>query len=263
MGTAPITKNRIYKLCKSNTKGMKPIAKNIIVTDEQGNEYEATYPKRAKGLVKNGRARFVSDNIICLACPPNKFLEDIKMLNINIAPEDVAMRMTEEINKALEQNPTADVGEIVRETIEKQVEAETATEESPASSEKLSMNYVLGQIERIINDTQYLHEIIGKLGEMENANGPGDIVGQAKAEALSNVVKCRETTNQQLLRIYEKMYDDLKGINKNELSDEVLQFKQVCEIIKATQTDIAADATIRHIAQQMFVKPGTEIVKLA
>ena len=32
---------------------MTPIEKNVIVVDEQGNEYEATYPKRAKGLVKN------------------------------------------------------------------------------------------------------------------------------------------------------------------------------------------------------------------
>ena len=60
---------------------MTPIEKNIIVVDEQGNEYEATYPKRAKGLVKNGRARFVDENKICLACPPGKFLEEEKMSN--------------------------------------------------------------------------------------------------------------------------------------------------------------------------------------
>ncbi len=59
---------------------MTPIEKNIIVVDEQGREYEATYPKRAKGLVKNGRARFVDENKICLACPPDNFeTEDIKM----------------------------------------------------------------------------------------------------------------------------------------------------------------------------------------
>ena len=53
--------------------------KNIIVVDEQGNQYEATYPKRAKGLVKNGRARFVDDHTICLACPPDVDLEDKTM----------------------------------------------------------------------------------------------------------------------------------------------------------------------------------------
>ena len=67
---------------------MIPIEKNIVVVDEQGNEYEATYPKRAKGLVKNGRARFINENTICLACPPNVELEDKIMsentVNVNV-----------------------------------------------------------------------------------------------------------------------------------------------------------------------------------
>ena len=63
---------------------MTPIEKNIIVVDEQGNEYEATYPKRAKGLVKNGRARFIDENTICLACPPNTELEDKNMSKITL-----------------------------------------------------------------------------------------------------------------------------------------------------------------------------------
>ena len=67
---------------------MIPIVKNIIVVDEQGNEYEATYPKRAKGLVKNGRAHFIDENTICLACPPDTKLEDKNMsentVNVNV-----------------------------------------------------------------------------------------------------------------------------------------------------------------------------------
>ena len=46
--------------------------KNISVIDMQGTVYEATWPKRAKGLVKKGRARFVDENTICLACPPDQ-----------------------------------------------------------------------------------------------------------------------------------------------------------------------------------------------
>lgn len=38
---------------------------------------------------------------------------------------------------------------------------------------------------------------------------PGDIAGQAKATAIGDVVRCREATNQQALRFYEKLYDDL------------------------------------------------------
>ena len=64
--------------------------KNVIVVDEQGNEYEATYPKRAKGLVKKGRARFVDENTICLACPPNEYLEDKEMSeNTNVTDNTV------------------------------------------------------------------------------------------------------------------------------------------------------------------------------
>ena len=59
---------------------MTPIEKNVIVVDEQGNILEATYPKRAKGLVKKGRARFISESMICLACPPRK-MEENEMSN--------------------------------------------------------------------------------------------------------------------------------------------------------------------------------------
>lgn len=53
--------------------------KTVRVIDEQGNLLEATYPKRAKGLVKHGRARFVDEQTICLTCPPDRFLEETKM----------------------------------------------------------------------------------------------------------------------------------------------------------------------------------------
>ena len=58
---------------------MAPIEKNIHVVDERGVVYEATWPRRARGLVKRGRARFLSEDTICLACPPNDDLEDTEM----------------------------------------------------------------------------------------------------------------------------------------------------------------------------------------
>ena len=95
----PITKNYIGKK-QINTKGATPIEKNVIVVDEQGNEYEATYPKRAKGLVKNGRARFVDENKICLACPPDKTLEENNMSN-NISNNQIFNQIAE-LQKSLE-----------------------------------------------------------------------------------------------------------------------------------------------------------------
>ena len=73
------------------------MTKNISVVDTQGNIYEATYPKRAKGLVKKGRARFVDETTICLARPPYHTEDetmDEKKTNIP-APEDKAMHLDE------------------------------------------------------------------------------------------------------------------------------------------------------------------------
>lgn len=147
---------------------MIPIEKNIIVVDEQGNYYEATYPKRAKGLVKNGRARFIDENTICLACPPYDM-------------EDNNMSSNTE-NMAIETKPT----------------------------EKLTMDYVLEQIEKIATETEYLHNAISELSKT-NSIGPGDVGTQEKAHALGEIVTSREHTNQRLLSLYEKMYDDLKS----------------------------------------------------
>jgi len=80
--------------------------KNIIVVDEQGNRYEATYPKRAKGLVKNGRARFIDNNTICLACPPNELdLEDNDMSEniVNTAEKPTISYILEQLDKIVSQ----------------------------------------------------------------------------------------------------------------------------------------------------------------
>ena len=82
---------------------MIPIEKNITVVDEKGNEYEATYPKRAKGLVKNGRAHFIGENRICLMRPPNSKSEDNNMSD-NIGTEKFTIDyILEQISKLQEQ----------------------------------------------------------------------------------------------------------------------------------------------------------------
>lgn len=74
--------------------------------------------------------------------------------------------------------------------------------------------YILMQIAALQKETAYLHEAIGKLSEMGDGDSgspgsPGNLQGQAKAMAFETIVQCRETTHQQLLRMYEKMYDNL------------------------------------------------------
>ena len=142
--------------------------KNIEVVDENGNVYEPTWPKRAKGLVKNGRARFVSENKICLACPPDTKTEDEEMSS-NIFGE-------------------------------------------------MTVADILTRINNIINQTSYIGEACEALksmgdGDSGDCGSPGNLLGQAKAEALGAIVASREVTNQQILKLYEKMYDDMIRLN--------------------------------------------------
>ena len=132
--------------------------KNIIVVDEQGNQYEATYPKRAKGLVKNGRARFVDNHTICLVCPPDVDLEDKTM----------------------------------------------------SENKEISIAYLLEQIEKIAAQTDYLNVAIEKLTKLEYCAPECGSPPDERAKALGDIVRCRETTNQQLIAFYQKLYEDLK-----------------------------------------------------
>ncbi len=167
-----ITKNRANAV----KQGVTPIEKNVKIVDNNNVIYGATYPKRARGLVKKGRARFIDENTICMPRPAG---------------------ITED----------SDMSEI-----QKKQEATTAAEIKPETP-VLSIEYLLVQIAKIADQADYINGVISELRQMETGTMCGDIAGQSKAAALSDVVKCRETTNQQLLRLYEKMYDDLKPDN--------------------------------------------------
>ncbi len=51
--------------------------KTIKLIDSDGNDIGLTYPKRAKGLIKSGRAHMISDGVICMLDTPREdILED-------------------------------------------------------------------------------------------------------------------------------------------------------------------------------------------
>lgn len=172
------------------------MTKNIIVVDEHGKKYGTTYLKRAKGLVKQGRARFLAHNMLCLmhcpACPPEQNLEEKNMSEQTIENSAAENSMAGNEKENMEQG-----------------------------GGKYSMEYCLEQIERIGHQTEYLNQVIAELRQMDNDSSSGE-----KAIALSDIVKCRETTNQQMLRFYERMYDDLKG---PKMVDTVSQKSQLQE----------------------------------
>ncbi len=169
--------------------------KNVRVIDEQGNEYEATYPKRAKGLVKNGRARFIDEHTICLACPPDT------------------------INDNLEEN--------------KMEEKKT-----------LTVKDIFDAIGQLRSETAYLNNALSTLSEIPchgtgHPGSPGDVGAQAKASAIAEIVRCRETTNQQMISFYERIYNDIVNAEMFAVKADVIQksFRDLMTCRACTELD--------------------------
>lgn len=137
--------------------------KNITVLDMQGKVCGATYPRRAKGLVKKGRARFAGERTICLVCPPHQSEED---------------RMDQ-----IQTGSTA--AEETLESIEKAAQLDAA--------------YLVEEIDRIVNNTDYLTAALRELQHLE---------GEA-AVAAGNMIEARERTNQRMIDMLEKLMGKL------------------------------------------------------
>lgn len=181
--------------------------KCVQVTDEAGNRYEATYPKRARGLVKHGRARFTdeSQTAIILTCPPNQ----------NMILEDHTMN---------EQIKNTEV-------------TESAVVEAPAT-EKYTYEYALKQIELITNQVDHIHLAISELGSLHNEVTPTGGSARFVADGIADVVKCRETTAQKLIDFYAKMYDDLKPRTQMQTANRVEFMEWVRSCIAASEPGI-------------------------
>lgn len=158
------------------------MTKNVIIIDEQGNQYGSTYPKRAKGLIKSGRARFVDNNTICLACPPKVNLEEHKMTE-NIPA----------VNNSQEN---------ISDTAVKTISAETPS--------IITAELLLKKLDEIQNNSGYLNQAFDTIEKIPQSSGADGESAGAKAAAVADIVRCRETTNQKLIELYSKMYDSIK-----------------------------------------------------
>lgn len=158
---------------------MRPIAKNIIVVDEFGKKYTSTYAKRAKGLVKNGRARWLDGNTICLVCPP-----DI----LNLEDDDMS-------NNA-----------------ENMETINTVCEKEELKNEQLAVTTVdiLNRIDMIIAQGNDLQNVVTQIQNLPINDSPyGGEDGAQRAKAISSIYTTRETTNQKLIDLLNKMYNDI------------------------------------------------------
>ena len=163
------------------TNNTSPASLKIEVVDSSGKIIGRTYEKRAKGLVKKGRARFTDENRITLL-PSEDAHEYI---------ETEGYKMDERIN-------TENIENISEENSQYTIES------------------VMQCMKKILDDTQYIKDAIFNVteipsGDAGDCGSPGDIAGKAKAEAISTIVRERENTNQKLIDFYNKVYNDLKA----------------------------------------------------
>lgn len=143
--------------------------KCMTVIDLQGNVYEPTYPKRAKGLVKKGRARFVDENTICLTCPP-----DVR--------EEIVMMSNSETKAPMD----------------------------------LTAAQIFEELKQIREDTSYITLAMEKLEKVPTDQASENEACLEKIAAIQKIVQEREETNQALIRLYEKMYDDVYYTSEQE-----------------------------------------------
>lgn len=160
------------------TNNTSPASLKIEVVDSSGKIIGRTYEKRAKGLVKKGRARFTDENRITLL-PSEDAHEYI---------ETEGYKMDERIN----------------------------TENISEENGQYTIESVMQCMKKILDDTQYIKDAIFNVteipsGDAGDCGSPGDIAGKAKAEAISTIVREREDTNQKLIDFYNKVYNDLKA----------------------------------------------------
>ena len=198
--------------------------KNIAVVDENGNEYEATYPKRARGLVKKGRARFIDESTICLACPPDNISEDSIMTEEKNTYKDANTEdigVSENTNIIDENTGASDLAE--------STEPETKTETAETAEENITVREILKRIDDISTDGAFLTSAISELANVQ-ISGVGDIGAQEKARAFGEMVKAREETNRRLIDFYEKIYQDVKPKTKKSDNDNKLLWKLLTEI---------------------------------
>jgi len=119
----------------------------------------------------------------------------------------------------------------------------------------LTMEYLLGKIDQIASDTAYLQETLAALQNLKSDpafadNMQGDNAGAAKANALFQVVKTRETTNQKLIALYTTMYRDMRGMDDNNKMD---QLRQVTEIFNNASSPSLP--FVQEIAEKMLDLP--------
>ena len=168
------TPNKKTDISVINAKGLIAIAKNIEVVDEFGKKYEATYPKRARGLVKHGRARYITPTKIELIRPKRAAPQPQH-------PPETGSTMEEKASPPLIFN----------------------LEDNIMSENTINPSEILSRIDTILADSAHITRALDYAKDI-------NMSGAVQEHPITAIVMSRETTNQRMIDLLEKMYDDAK-----------------------------------------------------
>lgn len=217
------------------TNNTSPASLKIEVTDSSGKTIGRTYEKRAKGLVKKGRARFTDENRITL-----------------LPSEDAHDYIETEGNKMDERIITENIENISEENSQYTIES------------------VMQCMKKILDDTQYIKDAIYNVteipsGDAGDCGSPGDVAGKAKAEAISTIVRERENTNQKLIDFYNKVYNDIKAqqFSASDVDKKVELINKLCVLPGVQDEDIRDSLTdsVNSLLSKIVDSMGTEILR--
>ncbi len=131
---------------------------------------------------------------------------------------------------------------------------DTEIEMSGAKLSEVSLEYVLQCIDTLVKNTDYIKDACKSIVTIAN---DGD-TGVEQAEAIKSIVTSRETTNQQLIKLLEKMYDDLKPC-KFSLKEQHKQFENGDQDNGSNQVD---NEELLNQAINLVVNAGQASVSL-
>lgn len=81
----------------------------------------------------------------------------------------------------------------------------------------ITAEYLLCLIEKIADDTEYLKNALAAMKDSLPYISESE-AGAPAAQGIAKMVASREETNQQILKLYEKMYDDLTGKKEDSIN---------------------------------------------
>ena len=120
---------------------------------------------------------------------------------------------------------------------------------------RLTVGDILSRIDLILRNTAYIHEAIEAIQKMEPGE-PSLNAPDPSRQSIATLIQAREATNQQMIHLLEKMYDDLKP---REPSEDGRKLRELSDALSRYPEEFVADV-LRKAAQQMFVRAGAEIV---